>query len=645
MAVFFNCSFARASIKSFSVDLYKKKKTYTLSEEDRRERLNKFREQFAFSAAEADANPSLATFTSATDNQTRFDRYCKRLHETLSRTWPGKAAQRERWLDEFSPVCWETLPRLDRLSHDLHDCYACAKKNSELHNAFPVKGSTSPHSDLTATAKNLSSKIKSYQQKNETSAKKMASSALAAITNAYQSRYKKDIRSEWARQPKSGLQLTPTRAEKKQARKQIDRENKEDIEKEMLNSDFREFYGSSSSQAAYNRRRLGHSMDTVEKAQERMKEREAGLSRSHVTLQYAKFNWDWKGLVAEAKGWEDGQVVNWSALARKYGIHETLNQDKLAANGGQIAQAVLRDAGVDVTCFNTGKHLQTGQSRCRRSFRRTRSGVAVPSKPTLKALQDKKHSMYENGMICRSIAIVPKQYEQVKFTEESSVLQVIRKTIHGQKAPLHELVRTVKNENREEDDENGEEENEEMEVDKTSMEDGAESNTKQDMVQDASSSGSSGYRGVKRTAGDEQCEQPKKKTRRRLPFTAGHQQQSYDVTVRDVDDEELTESLPTVRDVDDEELTESLPAHKSKHAKWLVYVLGDSPDVAKLDHLHASVKSGRTEKGAELKALAKKFKITLLSTLRQIQTDIMNGDQSKTKELKRRVTEKLLSAW
>ncbi len=574
MAVFFNCSFARASIKSFSVDLYKKKKTYTLSEEDRRERLNKFREQFAFSAAEADANPSLATFTSATDNQTRFDRYCKRLHETLSRTWPGKAAQRERWLDEFSPVCWETLPRLDRLSHDLHDCYACAKKNSELHNAFPVKGSTSPHSDLTATAKNLSSKIKSYQQKNETSAKKMASSALAAITNAYQSRYKKDIRSEWARQPKSGLQLTPTRAEKKQARKQIDRENKEDIEKEMLNSDFREFYGSSSSQAAYNRRRLGHSMDTVEKAQERMKEREAGLSRSHVTLQYAKFNWDWKGLVAEAKGWEDGQVVNWSALARKYGIHETLNQDKLAANGGQIAQAVLRDAGVDVTCFNTGKHLQTGQSRCRRSFRRTRSGVAVPSKPTLKALQDKKHSMYENGMICRSIAIVPKQYEQVKFTEESS-----------------------------------------------------------------------GYRGVKRTAGDEQCEQPKKKTRRRLPFTAGHQQQSYDVTVRDVDDEELTESLPTVRDVDDEELTESLPAHKSKHAKWLVYVLGDSPDVAKLDHLHASVKSGRTEKGAELKALAKKFKITLLSTLRQIQTDIMNGDQSKTKELKRRVTEKLLSAW
>ena len=104
-----------------------------------------------------------------------------------------------------------------------------------------------------------------------------------------------------------------------------------------------------------------------------------GKEKKHVSLDFNKIKWNWRALVKEAESWNDGQTVNWQAVARRYEVHRSSDTDKLAGNGGQIVQAVLTHAGVDVTRFLSGKGQKTGEPRCRRLVKCTKSGIQVPS--------------------------------------------------------------------------------------------------------------------------------------------------------------------------------------------------------------------------------------------------------------------------
>ena len=86
-----------------------------------------------------------------------------------------------------------------------------------------------------------------------------------------------------------------------------------------------------------------------------------------VSLNYSATTWDWQALVAEAKGWPDGRRVNWSDVAWQYHVHQVADKEALAHNGGQIVQAVLVDAGIDVTQFYTAQGVQMGAPRARRA--------------------------------------------------------------------------------------------------------------------------------------------------------------------------------------------------------------------------------------------------------------------------------------
>ena len=53
--------------------------------------------------------------------------------------------------------------------------------------------------------------------------------------------------------------------------------------------------------------------------------------------------------------YEDGKVVNWSELARRFNV--TNGKDEIACNGGQIIKEWLKMEGVDVTRFKSGEVL------------------------------------------------------------------------------------------------------------------------------------------------------------------------------------------------------------------------------------------------------------------------------------------------
>ena len=379
MAVFFNCGFARAAVKSYTTDL--SGKNHTLTDERRAERLDLFKSQFSFTADEISANPHLETFGKATECQHTFDRNCSNLMKVFSRTWPGRAKQRDAFMAQFKPEAWRKLPRLQQLSHNVRDCYACAHKFPALHTAFPVRATTTPKNTMSPMAFKLAGKIQSTKDANKrAAAHKTAKSIFKDITNKmneYRETFGQDITEQWLNQSCGGLQLTPTRAERLKARKEIEKEAKREIQAGLVDTDFEKLYGSACSKASYAKHRLNEGLETKQEAELRKKKQ-----RSHVSLDFNRMTWDWQSLVDDAKTWEDGRHVNWQDVSRQYGVHQLTDPGKLAANGGQIVQAVLQHAGIDIERFRNAQ------------AKRLKSGVAVPMHTSISDLEKKKkHSM------------------------------------------------------------------------------------------------------------------------------------------------------------------------------------------------------------------------------------------------------------
>jgi len=122
--------------------------------------------------------------------------------------------------------------------------------------------------------------------------------------------------------------------------------------------------------------------------------------------------WNFEGLIREAKEWQEGKQVNWTDVARLYNVHQPSDESKLAAIGGQIVQAVLSRAGVDVTHFLKGKGELTNTPR--RAVKRLRPGISLLAQTKLCDLERKIEELYQTGAIPSTINIVPHTYKQVK---------------------------------------------------------------------------------------------------------------------------------------------------------------------------------------------------------------------------------------
>ena len=84
MAIVFNCSYARAAVKSYTSEL-RAKKNCSLTNENLRKRREKFAEQFHFTDVEVSVNSHLSTFNAATENPETFDKNCTRLLDIYNR--------------------------------------------------------------------------------------------------------------------------------------------------------------------------------------------------------------------------------------------------------------------------------------------------------------------------------------------------------------------------------------------------------------------------------------------------------------------------------------------------------------------------------------------------------------------------------
>lgn len=73
---------------------------------------------------------------------------------------------------------------------------------------------------------------------------------------------------------------------------------------------------------------------------------------------FLKIEWNKEGMKIEVNGYEDGKIINWSELARRY---EIKNKDgKLAKKGGQIAKEWLKSEGILGGLKNENKKIMMG---------------------------------------------------------------------------------------------------------------------------------------------------------------------------------------------------------------------------------------------------------------------------------------------
>ena len=69
--------------------------------------------------------------------------------------------------------------------------------------------------------------------------------------NEYSETFGQDFTEQWLNQSGGGLQLTPTRAERLKARKEIEKKAKREIQAGLVDTDFEKLYGSACSKASY----------------------------------------------------------------------------------------------------------------------------------------------------------------------------------------------------------------------------------------------------------------------------------------------------------------------------------------------------------------------------------------------------------
>ncbi len=117
--------------------------------------------------------------------------------------------------------------------------------------------------------------------------------------------------------------------------------------------------------------------------------------------------WDKDGLKEEVNSFGDGTLVNWSELARRYGVKNKTGQ--LAQNGGQIVMEWLKSEGVDVGRFNK-KRRESDIGNIRKKMKKSVGGeITVPCPETRRKLQAKLKEKILSGEMNVGELIVPRK--------------------------------------------------------------------------------------------------------------------------------------------------------------------------------------------------------------------------------------------
>ncbi|CAG2220767.1 unnamed protein product [Mytilus edulis] len=359
----------------------------------------------------------------------------------------NKSGQQHSFLGHFSLKNWLSLSSNERLQHQLVDCRPCSTVHfnfSTLHKSI-APNFENAHQLYEQGTENI---LKITSPNSNTTTKGMK--VIKSIVNIIQPIVEQRLDMKFPRPISDSIMLSPpvTPKELQSTKIKVMQESRKKINESFTDggNDVNNFLSSSISFREHDRIRLGNFFETKDNAQQRVNkslEKEKTGKRKHKNHhgQFDSYRFDRTEFLAEIKSKNEGDTINWTALARKYQM--TCN-DKFPANGGQIIQEYARSKGINTIKFKSKvyKNQRAYFRRVRRAKKVvivSRTKISLPTPRQSSHLKKDIKVKIASGDLYLGEEIAPKDIISTTITDGK--LQQKTTVIHGRKFPLVRLRR------------------------------------------------------------------------------------------------------------------------------------------------------------------------------------------------------------
>lgn len=283
-------------------------------------------------------------------------------------------SSRDEYHAHFSEQKWKKLTSQAKAMHSIQACKGCLQTFPAIQSKFPGNLKKDKENYAESSTK-LLKRLKKEQPIPLREAKKTALNVYESLSGQFEESVGHSLTDCLTSNPKSKLQMRPTKQEQKQKRRDQLRTFKQNIEEQHRESAVSAVLGTRTSKSQYSKMRLTQGFETPE---QKVKPKSHTPTMDKVQLLHHTEDL----LLAEVESMPDGKI-NWSELARKYGIR-LANSDHELKNGGQVLKEFVRNKGINVERFDT-----VTTPRIRRKRKRCAGGeVSIPITPSVREIND-----------------------------------------------------------------------------------------------------------------------------------------------------------------------------------------------------------------------------------------------------------------
>ena len=339
----------------------------------------------------------------------------------FNKRWHPKG-QKKIFLDIFSFNSWQQLSKDDKGKHSIRNCVACPIEHASLTKSFPSKSSKRKQGISIK-------KAITFNEDDLSSASSFGKKALMELNTISQQHFQGSASEILSDTPRSQLIKKPSSQEKQSEKRKIVRETNNVIQVSMDQNSLDTVMSNRLSWRKFDKIRKSNAFEkTPTRKQTGMQTNENALpatKRKHGTvLSISKHTQD--ELILKAQSWGENEVINWSALAREYGI--------AGPNGGQSIKEFLREHSIPAA-FE--------EQRMQRSARRKRKtlpgGIPFPM-PHHSAFQRKQlFAKVESGEVIQGESVVPVSVPSLTVNKPDKQVVQTMTEVFAKKIPLLDI--------------------------------------------------------------------------------------------------------------------------------------------------------------------------------------------------------------
>lgn len=344
-----------------------------------------------------------------------------RVLALFKKPWRPKG-QREIFLDVFSLESWNKLPTQSKIGHTIKNCIACSSEHSSLTESFPFKPTTKKHSitfDKTDLSSSTSLVRKALGELNTICRQQFQVSASEAITST----------------PRSNLAIKPSSQKRQSEMRKIVRETKNAIQQSMEKEGVNTVMSSRLSWRKFDKMRKDDALESCSSLHQTPKRKRSESTTSSENVPPAKrkhgspLNLEdsaKEDLLSKARLWGENELVNWSELARQYGITKS--------NGGQSVKEFLKENNIPVALRE-----QRVQRFPRRKRKKLPGGIPFPMSRPSSFHRKKLFDLVQAGNVVQGEPIVPVSVPEFAVDKSSKAITQTSSTVFAKKISLLEI--------------------------------------------------------------------------------------------------------------------------------------------------------------------------------------------------------------